>query len=241
MKVKCLAFPEHEHYARVADQARRPRHRGLLASGSAPFPYPEFTIAESYFGWNGNECGGLVMIDERVFSMPHLAEGYVEYLISHETCHQWFYNVVGTNGYNETFMDEAIVTYLSHRLLDQLEGQEQRPAATTRRSLSWLPGIKRENYRFSYLLHDPAERRPGPAVHGHGEVQEPDRAVRRGLRPGEQDRRHDRGPARAGRVPASSCAASTPSTTSASSPSPTSSASWRSTPGGSGTSSSRSG
>ena len=50
------------------------------------------------------------MIDERVFGMPHLGGSYVEYLVSHETCHQWWYNVVGTNGYRETFMDEAPAT-----------------------------------------------------------------------------------------------------------------------------------
>src|SRR5216110_2634073 len=49
------------------------------------FPHPQFTIVESYFGWNGNECSGLVMIDERVFAMPHLSRNYVEYLVSHET------------------------------------------------------------------------------------------------------------------------------------------------------------
>ena len=88
VKVKCLAFPEHEFYARVLiKHAAWPSRTSR--SGSARSPYPEFTIAESYSSVNGNECGGLVMIDERVFSMPHLAEKYVQYLIAHETCHQW--------------------------------------------------------------------------------------------------------------------------------------------------------
>jgi len=147
VKVKCMAFPEHEHYARrLIEHASR----AIIAYSQwfGPYPYPEFTIAESYFGWNGNECGGLVMIDERVFSMPHLADGYIQYLISHETCHQWFYNVVGTNGYKETFMDEAIVTHLSHRLLDQIEGRNN-DLLKYPFELSFLPGIKRENYRFA--------------------------------------------------------------------------------------------
>ena len=59
------------------------------------------------------------MIDERIFGMPHLARGYVDYLVSHEVCHQWWYNLVGTNGYCETWMDEGLATYFSHRLLDQ--------------------------------------------------------------------------------------------------------------------------
>ena len=88
------------------------------------------------------------MIDERVFGMPHLARGYVEYLVSHETCHQWWYNLVGTNGYAETFMDEGAATYFTHRLLDQQARQEQRRCWSGRDGLGWLPNIRRENYRY---------------------------------------------------------------------------------------------
>lgn len=147
VKVKCLAFPEHEFYANVLlkHTARAIEH---FSKSIGPYPYPEHTIAESYFGWNGNECAGLVMIDERVFTMPHLAENYVQYLVSHETCHQWFYNVIGTDGFRETFMDESIVTYLTHRLLNQLEGKNN-DLLNFPPELSFLPGIKRENYRYS--------------------------------------------------------------------------------------------
>jgi hypothetical protein len=146
VKVRCMAFPEHEHHAR-----EMARHAGdAIAAYSrwfGPYPYPEFTIAESYFGWNGNECAGLVMIDERVFALPHLADGFVEYLISHETCHQWWYNVVGTNGYGETWMDEALATYFSHRLLDIKHGKNNH-MLTFPKGLEWLPNIDRETYRL---------------------------------------------------------------------------------------------
>ena len=65
----------------------------------------------------------LVMIDERVFGMPHVAGSYVDYLVSHEICHQWWYNLVGTNGYCETCMDEAMATYFSNRLINQKLGK----------------------------------------------------------------------------------------------------------------------
>lgn len=160
VKVKCLAFPEHEFYARVLVKYAA---MGIenYAKWFGPFPYPEFTVAESFFGWNGNECGGLVMIDERVFSMPRMAEKYVQYLICHETLHQWFYNVVGTNGYKETFMDEAVVTHLTHRLLDGIEGRNNDLLAPPP-ELFFVPGIKRENYRFSsfYLVHRNRELLP---------------------------------------------------------------------------------
>lgn len=149
--LKCLAFPEHEHYAtemlKIVGEAIP-----VFSRWFGHFPYPQFTIAESIFGWNGNECAGLVMIDERVFGMPKLARGYVEYLVSHETCHQWWYNLVGTNGYCEPFMDEGAATYFTHRLLDQKRGKDNAfmewPAG-----LKWLPNINRENYRYGSMYN----------------------------------------------------------------------------------------
>ncbi|HEX3152856.1 MAG TPA: M1 family aminopeptidase [Gemmataceae bacterium] len=162
VKVKCMAFPENEFYAKVLI-----KHAAIAIENYAqwfgPLPYPEFTIAESYFGWNGNECGDLVLIDQRVFDMPHLAEKYVQYLISHEVCHQWFYNIVGTNGYKETFMDEAIVTHLSHRLLNGIEGRNN-DLLNYPPELSFLPGIKRENYKFSTFFAVLKNGQLAPAV-----------------------------------------------------------------------------
>jgi hypothetical protein len=143
----CLAFPRHQFFAEkmldtVADAIP------IFAGWFGPFPYDHFTLVESFFGWNGNESAGLVMIDERVFDMPHGAVGYVEYLVAHETCHQWWYNLVGTNGYAETFMDEGPATFFTHKMLDRARGPNNRIvgwADTTR----FAPSIRRENYRFS--------------------------------------------------------------------------------------------
>lgn len=146
VKVRCVAFPEHEYHARamvrIACQAIATYTRWF-----GPYPYPEFTIVESYFGWNGNECAGLIMIDERVFGMPHLGTGYVEYLVSHEVCHQWWYNVIGTNGYCETWMDEALATYFSHRMLNERHGTKNSKMLQYPRGLEWLPNIDRDTYR----------------------------------------------------------------------------------------------
>src|SRR5262249_37171531 len=128
-----------------------------------PYPYPEFTIAESFFGWNGNECGMLVMIDERVFNMPHLAASYVELLVSHETCHQWWYNSVGTNGYRETWMDEGLATYFAHRLMDQKMGRNSRLMSYPR-GLEWLPNIRREDYRAYSFYGTLGRGENGPCV-----------------------------------------------------------------------------
>lgn len=144
--VRCLALPEHAHYARemvrFACEAIP-----VYSQWFGPYPYPDFTIVESYFGWNGNECSGLVMIDERIFGMPHAACDFVEYLVSHETCHQWWYNVVGTNGYCETWMDEGLATYFGHRLMDQKHGKNS-CLVRLPKGLEWLPRVYREDYRY---------------------------------------------------------------------------------------------
>ncbi|MFO0809834.1 MAG: M1 family aminopeptidase [Gemmataceae bacterium] len=145
--VRVLALPEHEWYARemvkMAQECIPVYNRWF-----GPIPYKHFTIAESFFPWNGNECGALVLIDHRVFMMPHLARGYVDYLVAHEILHQWWYNAVGTDGYRETWMDEGVATYFSHRYMNQKVGRNsamlEYPAG-----FQWLPNIHRENYRFS--------------------------------------------------------------------------------------------
>ncbi len=162
VRIHVLAFPEHEFYAK---EILRVVREALTAYSHwfGPYPYADFTIAEAFFGWNGNECSTLVMIDERIFGMPHLARAYVDSLVSHETCHQWWYNVVGTNGYAETWMDESLATYFSHRLLNQKVGKNnnlmQYPTG-----LGWLPNIRREDYR-SYGMYGTFRRgENGPCV-----------------------------------------------------------------------------
>jgi hypothetical protein len=150
IQLKCMAFERHEHYAnemlKIIAEAIP-----TFSQWFGPFPYSQFTIAESFFGWNGNECGGLVMIDERVFGMPHLGRGYVEYLVSHETCHQWWYNLVGTNGFAETFMDEGAATHFTHRLLDKKHGKNN-AILDWPEEVKWLPNIHRENYRNASMM-----------------------------------------------------------------------------------------
>src|SRR5207249_2677615 len=67
VKVRIMAFPEHEFYARemirIVCEAIP-----VYAKWFGDYPWPEFTIAEAFFGWNGNECSTLVMIDSRVFA-----------------------------------------------------------------------------------------------------------------------------------------------------------------------------
>jgi len=160
--VKCLAFPEHQHHAqnvvRIAARAVE-----TYTKWFGPYPNKELVFCECYFGWNGNECSGLVMVDERVFNMPKLAAGYIEYLISHETCHQWFYNVIGTDGYRETFMDEAFANYFAHRLVNQNQGRNN-AFFEYPDGFKWLPNVHREDYRFGSFYNTIGRNELGPPL-----------------------------------------------------------------------------
>jgi hypothetical protein len=150
VRVRVLALPGHEFYAEQMVHTVR-EALPVYERWFGPYPYDQFTIVESYFGWNGNECGGLVMIDARIFTMPHMAHNFVDMLVSHELCHQWWYNVVGTNGYAETFMDEGLAVYFSHRLMDQKHGKNNLLLEWPT-GLEWLPQIHRDDYRYYTLL-----------------------------------------------------------------------------------------
>jgi hypothetical protein len=162
VRLHCLAFPEHEYYAHVMLRTIR-EVIPFYSKYIGPYPWADFTVAESFFGWNGNECSTLVMIDERVFGMPHVGEGYVEYLISHETCHQWWYNLIGTNGWCETWMDEAMATFFAHRFLDRKYGFNNKLLRYPR-GLEWLPNINRESYRYSTMFGVYGRGEQGPCV-----------------------------------------------------------------------------
>jgi len=144
-QVRVLALPGHEWYAqemlKIACEAIPVYNQWFGA-----YPYPQFTVVESYFGWNGNECGNLVMIDQRVFNMPHMARNYVDALLTHEICHQWWYNLVGTNGYAETWMDEGLAVHFSNKVMDQKIAKNNN-LITWPGGLGWLPSIHREDYR----------------------------------------------------------------------------------------------
>ncbi len=162
IRVHVLALPQHEHYAK---ETLRIVCDALTTYGKwfGPYPYDDFTVAESYFGWNGNQCGMLVMIDERVFGLPHVAGGFVDYLVSHETCHQWWYNAVGVNAYTETFMDEGLATYFSKRLMNQTCGPDsnmmQYPPG-----LEWLPNVRRQDYHAYGMYGTIGRGENGPII-----------------------------------------------------------------------------
>jgi len=121
--IRVLAFAEHQGHARLSLQIASECLK-QYSDWFGPYPYQEFELVESYFGWNGNESSGLVMIDERILDVPQIAGRYVEHLVSHEICHQWWYSAVGTDGYREPWVDEGLVQWLTRFRMEEKYGQD---------------------------------------------------------------------------------------------------------------------
>jgi Peptidase family M1 domain/Omp85 superfamily domain len=160
--IRCLAPPEHEFYAKVFLETAQ---MTIPAYGKwfGRYPYKQFTIVEGCFGWAGNECGALVMIDDRMFDMPHIAKSYPTYLVQHEICHQWWYNVVGTNGYAETWMDEGLATYFANRIANETSGRNNL-FLDYPKGLGWLPNIHRDDFSSFSMVGAWARGQAHPCV-----------------------------------------------------------------------------
>lgn len=150
--IRVLATPKHRFYARqalaIATECMR-----LYTHWFGPYPHPQFTIAESYFGWNGNETSAMVLIDARVFDAPTLGQVYFDNLISHEICHQWWYATVGTDGYRETWMDEGLVTYFTQVRMTQKYGSDIKLFQVPK-YMNWFPNIRYHDLQHNgYFLY----------------------------------------------------------------------------------------
>ncbi|RLE81082.1 MAG: hypothetical protein DRJ51_04540 [Thermoprotei archaeon] len=69
------------------------------------YPYPEFRAVEVDFGYGGMEYPMLIMIAGKLYE-PERAF-WLELVIAHETGHQWFYNIIGNDEYDEPWLDEG--------------------------------------------------------------------------------------------------------------------------------------
>jgi hypothetical protein len=76
------------------------------------YPYETYDLAQSAGGY-GMEAPGLTWIPTGV------AGSNIPYLVTHETAHQWFFGIVGSDQANEPFTDEAMTDMLARNVLGQ--------------------------------------------------------------------------------------------------------------------------
>lgn len=85
------------------------------------YAYEALTVCAVDFPFGGMEYPGLIFV-----SLPYFAadrKDSLELLIAHETAHQWFYALVGSDQVNQPWQDEALCEYASLRYAREVYGQ----------------------------------------------------------------------------------------------------------------------
>ncbi|MCT4565604.1 MAG: M1 family metallopeptidase [Maledivibacter sp.] len=87
------------------------------------YPYKHFSVAASDFFIGGMEYPKLVFINEEMYKGN---DEMLEYIIVHETAHQWWYGIVGNNEIKEAWLDEALTEYSTLLYYENKYGREAR-------------------------------------------------------------------------------------------------------------------
>ncbi len=122
VKMRLLYQPEHEKYvdAFFDATANTLKHYGLWY---VAYPYPQVTIVDA--AWRSNSCG---------MEYPTLFTTCINWLTAkgrqeplgltiHECGHQFFYGLIGTNEFENAWMDEGFNTYATSRCLFAAYGE----------------------------------------------------------------------------------------------------------------------
>jgi len=119
IKINSFYLPEDKFYAQKAVEFAS-ELMDYYTKNFGSYPYREFNIAPVYLGYGGGQSSNLIFIDTRVYKLPKFLIRYFDFLISHETGHQWFYNIVGSDEYKEMWIDEGLNSFF---ILSYLEAK----------------------------------------------------------------------------------------------------------------------
>lgn len=95
---------------------------GVFSEMFGKYPYDTYSVVASDFFIGGMEYPNLVMIDERLYNKHNMF--LLEYVIAHETAHQWWYGVVGNNEVEEPWIDEALTEYSTVMYFEKKYGEK---------------------------------------------------------------------------------------------------------------------
>ncbi|HEY72853.1 MAG: hypothetical protein B6I35_04845 [Anaerolineaceae bacterium 4572_32.2] len=80
----------------------------IFSNRFGPYPFTELDIVETPTSAGGIEYPGLVVINSAYYET--LSED-MEWVVVHETGHQWWYSLVGNDQVDDPWLDEALVQY----------------------------------------------------------------------------------------------------------------------------------
>ncbi|MGE5197785.1 MAG: M1 family metallopeptidase, partial [Deltaproteobacteria bacterium] len=161
-----------------ADKARAAAEdaRDLMEFYGARFgeyPYRDFNIVPSFLGYGGVQSSAQVFIDTRVYKLPGFLHRYFDFLVSHETGHQWFYNLIGCDEYKEMFLDEGVNSYWILQYLESKYGKGAQ-VMDLPRPLQWLvPNFSFRDSAIARYLYIAKNDLDAPVIRELSSFQEP--------------------------------------------------------------------
>ncbi len=145
--IRLLLRPEHaDQVARHFDAAKFGLDRFTAWVGE--YPYTTLTLVDGLGGSNGMEYPTLITCGT-YYRMPGWLRA-PEMVTVHEFGHQYFYGLLGSNEFEEAWLDEGMNSYVESRVMDDAYG----PGAMM--SLPGLPIGDRDMQRLSYTKDDPS-------------------------------------------------------------------------------------
>jgi hypothetical protein len=117
-RVNSYAFKSGEEFARIA-LTTAVNALESFNSRLEPYPYLEYDIVSTPMLALGIEYPGIVGISTQLYDKSTSVWGLpasvlIESVVAHETAHQWFYNLVGNDQWNEPWLDEALAQYATN-------------------------------------------------------------------------------------------------------------------------------
>ena len=85
------------------------------------YPYDEYKVVITKFP-SGMEYPGIVFVSSDYYNESLI--DILETIIVHETAHQWWYGIVGTDQINESWIDEGLATYSEVIYMNEVYGEE---------------------------------------------------------------------------------------------------------------------
>lgn len=86
------------------------------------YPYDTYSVIASDFYIGGMEYPTLSMIDKSLYTEEN--KFLLEYVIAHETAHQWWYSAIGNDEISEPWLDEALTEYSTILYFEEKYGEE---------------------------------------------------------------------------------------------------------------------
>lgn len=85
------------------------------------YPYDDYLVVSADFYLGGMEYPAMVIIDDK---MVERNDAMLEFVVAHETAHQWWYAAVGSDQINHPWQDEALTEYSTLLYYEANYGQE---------------------------------------------------------------------------------------------------------------------